>query len=366
MRLSILDRYMLRETALNWFAVTLVLLLILVGNRFARFVGVAAAGAVPVHTLLTLIGLSSLQNLVYLIPASQLLAIMLALGRMYRDNEMTAVGACGVGVVRFYKPFLVLAVVLAAITALLSLWLGPLSMRRVDALEHAAKHGLDLSVLTPGHFQPLPHGRGVFYASARGQDKGTLKNVFIQLNGKRGNNIIVASQALVRRKPDGQRQFVLLDGRRYEGRAGQADFRIMKFSEYGINLPRQKRGFNPNDRELESTARLMGSSKQADQAQLQWRFSPPLMVLLVTLLAVPLAYIRPRQGRYAKLVLGVLIYVAYANLLGVSQSWVAHGKLPPPIGLWWVHLLLAGLGLFLLARREGWRSGRSRRSRDGA
>jgi lipopolysaccharide export system permease protein len=356
MRFTTLDRYMMRETALNWAAVTLVLLLVLIGNRFARFVGVAAAGAVPAHTLVTLIGLSSLQNLIYIIPASQLLAIMLALGRMYRDNEMTAISACGVGVARFYKPFFVFAIVLTVVSALLSLWLGPNALRTVDKLENTAKHKLELSALSPGHFQTLPHGRGIFYAQGREGGGGGLQGVFIKLKRKGEESIIVARRAVARHDPEtGQRQFVLLNGRRYQGRPGQGDFRIMRFSEYGIDLPTPTWHINPDNRELKPTTELLASDNPADRAQWQWRLSPPLMVLLVTLLAVPLAYLRPRQGRYAKVILAVLIYVAYANLLGVAQSWVSHGQLSPAIGLWWVHVLLAVLGLFLLVRRTGWR-----------
>src|SRR5690625_2700215 len=184
---SILDRYLLRETTKNWLAITLVLVLILLGNRFARFVGVAAAGALPLHVLLTLIGLSSLQNLVYIIPASQMLAIMLALGRMYRDSEITAISACGTGVIRFFKPFLVLGIILTILTAILSLWLGPLALRRVTVLENTAKHSLEVSALRPGHFQKIPGAKGVFYARARSDVEGGLKDIFIRFRSQHGN-----------------------------------------------------------------------------------------------------------------------------------------------------------------------------------
>src|SRR5699024_6807328 len=173
-------------------------------------------------------------------------------------------------------------------------------------------------------------------------------------------------RAVARTNPEtGERQIVLLDGRRYEGTAGQADFRIMTFSEYGVNLPSKTATYNPGSLDQKPTSELLNSEKPADRAQLQWRISSPLMVLLLTLLAVPLAYLRPRQGRYAKIIVGVLIYVAYANMLGVAQSWISEGALSPLIGVWWVHLLVVGLGLVLLGRRQGWRLWRygGRRSR---
>ena len=119
MRQTILDRYLLREAGASWLAVTFVLLAIMLSTRFARYLAQAAAGELPRELLFKVAALSSLQYLVILIPVSLMLAIMLSLGRLYRDSEIAAMMGCGVGLGALYRPFIVLGGALALMTAAL-------------------------------------------------------------------------------------------------------------------------------------------------------------------------------------------------------------------------------------------------------
>src|SRR5713226_7652960 len=132
MKGAILQRYLLREAAAAWVAVTVALLAIMLATRFARYLAVAASGKLPKELLLQVVALSSMQYLMVLIPVSLLLAIMLSLGRLYKDQEMTAMTACGIGSARLYRPFLVLAVLLALAGGALSFVIGPWAGRRAD------------------------------------------------------------------------------------------------------------------------------------------------------------------------------------------------------------------------------------------
>ena len=109
-------------------------------------------------------------------------------------------------------------------------------------------------------------------------------------------------------------------------------------------------------RKLRETGELVGSPDPEDQAELHWRIAAPLSVLLLALLAVPLAHTSPRAGRYGKLVLGILAYLVYSNLLALGQAWVAKGYVPSAVGLWWVHGLAAVAAFWLIAQRLGWRA----------
>jgi lipopolysaccharide export system permease protein len=107
-------------------------------------------------------------------------------------------------------------------------------------------------------------------------------------------------------------------------------------------------------RKLRETRQLFASEDPEDQAELQWRIAAPMSVLLLALLAIPLAHTSPRAGRYGKLVLGILAYLVYSNLLALAQAWVAKGYVAPAVGLWWVHALALVAALWLTARRLGW------------
>jgi lipopolysaccharide export system permease protein len=350
----ILDRYILREVTLTWLAVTGVLLVILVSNQLARVLERAAESRFPREVVLMLIGFTSLQNLTVLIPVGLLLAIVLAFGRLYHESEMSAVHACGVGVMRLYVPVLSLTVLLAIVLAWLSLVLAPRAAERVQELRGAALRDAQFGNLEPGRFRTVGGTGVVFYAAAVERD-GTLRDVFVKRNEGNRIEIAVAERARHLVSQDGLLHTLILEqGRRYEGVPGSRAFRITEFDEHGIpvRLPEAARG--SSGVELKSTSALLASSKLDDRAELQWRFSIPLMAFVLTLLAVPLARLRPRQGRYARIGIAILLYFVYSNLLAAAKVWVARGVVPEALGLWWVHAALVALALLALFRQEIW------------
>lgn len=354
---GVLHRYLLREGLLAWLGVTTVLLAIMLSTRFARFLADAAAGRLPREFLLNIAGLSSLQYLVILIPVSLLLAVLLALGRMYRDQEISAMAGCGVGPGVLYRPFLLLAVCLAALTAALSFQIGPWAGRQADALFRDAQRLIKFTPFEAGRFKELAGGRAVFYAASVGGLDGTLDTVFARLQDRRGASILTAQRGTQALDPQtGERVLTLEQGYRYAGEPGRGDFNILHFDTLTTRVAPPPMPYLSGKRKLRETQQLLGSDDPEDQAELQWRIAAPLSVLLLTLLAVPLAHTSPRAGRYGKLVLGILAYLVYSNLLALAQAWVAKGYVPPAIGLWWVHALAGICAFWLIAHRVGWRT----------
>ncbi len=350
----ILDRYILREVTLAWLAVTGVLLVILVTNQLARALERAAESRFPREVVLALIGFTSLENLTVLIPVGLLLAIVLAFGRLYHESEMAAVHACGVGVLRLYLPVLWLTFMLAALLAWLALALAPRAAERVQELRGVALRDAQFGNLEPGRFRTVGGGDAVFYAAAVDGDR-TLRDVFVKRNRGERVEIAVAQRARHHVSENGLlHTLVLEEGLRYEGIPGTREFRVTEFEEHGIPVRLPEAGVSVSDVELKPTRELLASSDPADRAELQWRLSMPIMAFVLTLLAVPLARLRPRQGRYARIGLAILLYFVYSNLLSAAKVWVAKGTLPEALGLWWVHALLIALALFVLLRRDIW------------
>lgn len=350
---AIASRYILREAAQTWLAVTGVLLLILVTNQFAKVLGDAASNKVPREALLLVMGLTSLQYLTILIPVGLFLAILLALGRLYRDSEMYALMACGVGPAQLYRPVMTLALVLAAVVGWLALDVSPSAIREVRRIGQEARARADLRIMEPGRFVKFGQADAVVYAEQVTAD-GHLHNVFVQRRRDGIIEVIVAAEAHQQDTPDPNiKMLTFANGRRYEGEPGSARFKVVEFVEHGIpySLPSQVPvSFGAKGR---SVGALLESGSLADVAELQWRISVPLMVLVLALLAVPLGRSSPRQGRYAGLVVGLLVYFSYSNLLGVARVWVERGKVPPLLGLWWVHAGFIAAALLLLAVRYG-------------
>lgn len=354
MRPLILDRYLFREAGLTWLAVTLVLLAIMLSTRFARFLGLAASGGLPEDLLLKVVALSSIQYLVILIPVSLLLAIMLALGRLYRDSEMAAVAACGVGLGMLYRPFIRLAVALAAITAILSFALSPWAGRTADFLIKQAQQQLAFSAFEPGQFRTIPGVPAVFYVASRDAETGQMEEIFVRDYGEGRAGVLSARRGQERTDAQtGDRTLALQHGYRYEGVAGTGAWRVLEFDENGFRFPAPEFVYEVGKRKIAPTAALIESGRPEDLAELQWRASAPITVLLLALLAVPLAHTTPRQGRYGKLVFGIVAYVIYVNILGVAQAWVGKGLIPAWLGMWWVHALVLLAAVWLYMRRDG-------------
>ena len=108
-------------------------------------------------------------------------------------------------------------------------------------------------------------------------------------------------------------------------------------------------------------AALWASSDPADRAEFHWRLGVPLTLLVLTVLAVPLARTEPRKGRFAGLGSAVLVYLIYANLLAAGRGWLARDQVPEVLGLWWVHgLFLVAAGLMLFVQQGLWLQWRRR------
>ncbi|WP_420464832.1 LPS export ABC transporter permease LptF [Panacagrimonas sp.] len=352
---STLDRYLLRETLAATLAVTLVLLAIMLSARFARFLAAVATGDLPRDLLALVVGLSSLQYLVLLLPAALLLAVMLTLGRLYKDSEIAAMMGCGVSLGGLYRPFLGLSVLMAIITAWLAFDAGPWAGRQVDFISKDARRLVQYTPFEPGRFREVGGGRAVFYTEQLDATGEKLTTVFARIQEDDSESVVIASEGRqVIDTQTGERHVTLYGGWRYAGTPGQASFEVVRFEEFETRITPPDFVYASSKRKLSTTADLWASDDPEDQAELAWRVAAPVSVLVLGLLAVPLAHLRPRQGRYGKLVIGIVLYLLYSNLLGLGQAWIAKGQVPPWIGLWWVHLLFGAGALWLFARRQGW------------
>lgn len=356
----LLNRYLLREVGQTWIAVTLVLLLILATNQFAAVLGEAAASQIPRDAIVRVMGLTMIQYLTILVPLSFFLAIMLSLGRLYHDSEMAAMMACGIGPAQLYRPLLLLGFLLASGVAWVALVVAPSAVREVQTFAEIARRDTGLGLLEPGRFISFGDSNAVMYAESLTGDQH-LHKVFVQRRNGDRVEIILAEEAWQVVADDGRyRELIFARGRRYEGRPGEARFRIVEFAEHGIPfvIP-VARGSALGPDEQTMTA-LLASAAPADRAELHWRLGPALTLLVLTIIAVPLAKTEPRRGRFSGLAAAILVYVIYATLLAAGRGWLERGQVPEISGLWWVHgvFLLAALLMLLVQRgtlRKWWR-----------
>lgn len=353
MKPAIVDRYLFFECAKAWAGVAAVMLVLTLGMGFARFVSQVTAGDVPTDALLTVVFFSVLKNLEIVLPVSALLAVLLTVGRLCRDNEMAALAAGGVGFLRLYRSIGLFALLLVLLLAWLSFYVSPAASRSLEQLRATAAT-IIMATVEPGRFTVLDGGKAVFYAGAV-EANGALRNVFIrlELDGKDAAAILTAPRAAYRvNAHTGEQTLILYDGWRYRGTPGQADYRITAFTEHGVSVGRSARTPELAVQQM-PTVRLLASPNLDAWAELQTRIALPLSLLLLVFLAVPLGMQPPRAGYYPRLILGIVIFVAYANALRLGNVWLLNGVVPRELGLWWVHGLVVVLAGLLLAHRSG-------------
>jgi lipopolysaccharide export system permease protein len=349
--LTRLDRYLLREVTVTFVAVTGVLLVILLSNQLARVLGQAVSNGFPRSVVLTLIGLTTLQQLTVLVPIGLFLGIVLALGRLYHESEMTAMAACGVGTVSIYRPLALLTAAVVVALAALSYQIVPAAGSRAQQIRLEALRAAQFGSLEAGRFRSFAGGDVVFYAE-RVRPNGQLEGVFVQRRVEDRVEIAVAERAEQRGAGQSEQLFVLFDGRRYEGVPGALEWRVVTFREHGIPVRLPQVRAKSEKLSVRPTRALLGSRNAAERSELAWRTAVPVMALALMLLAVPLAKLRPRQGRFTRVGFAVLAYFVYSNLVAALRVWIEKDSPGGALGMWWVHLLPIGLAAWLVWRDE--------------
>jgi len=349
----IVFRYLSREVLLTLSAVSAVLLVIIMSGRFVKFLAQAAAGALDPGSLFLIMGYRMPGMLQLILPLGLFLGILLAYGRLYLESEMTVLSATGMSQQRLLAMTMVPAAGVALVVAWLSMSLAPQGAMQFQLLLNKQDAMTEFDTLEPGRFQSLSDGSRVTYTETMTDDRSNLGGVFIsqknlgQNQKDRGISILVADSGRQEIRPDGNRYLILENGYRYDGSPGLADYRAIKYDTYGVMLPKAEISDEVTDRDALPTSSLFGSPELRSIAELQWRLSLPLLVFIVTLMAVPLSRVNPRQGRFLKLLPAILLYMAYLTILISARGSLEKGKLPPALGLWWVHgvFLMIGLGL---------------------
>jgi len=351
----VIERYLTKEILHNLLAVLAVILLIFMGRYFARYLGWAAEGFISGSIVFDLLVLRTLSAMNLIIPFGLYIAIFLAFGRLYKDSEMTALSASGIGPQRILRSMFWLTLSVSAVVAVLSLLVSPWSFEKALQIQERAEASGRLEGVLAGHFNRVNAKRkAVIYVEGVSEDRKRISNVFVQMSDGNTLDIYSAKSAFYDRSDTtGERYIVLSEGHRYVGIPGEADFRIQSYEKSAFRVePPKIVEKNRTQRALSSTE-LMRSTDVKDRAEFYWRLSLPLSTFLLAMLAMLLSKTSPRRGRFAKLFLAILVLVIYNNMVTVSRSWVERGVLPPELGMWYVHIIAFTAIVFFLYRQIG-------------
>ncbi len=343
----IIDRYLIREICKPLVAVCAVMVVILASYRAAQYLAEAVAGVSSGQIVLYLVLLKILVALEVLLPTTLFLSVVIALGRLYTDFEMTALFACGVGISRVLRAVIYVSVPLALVVACLSLYVRPWAYQKGHWLKAQAKTSLDISKWKEDSFYKIRGMDRIIYADEIHQGEDRAEGVFIQ--SAHGDKVQVIYAKQVYQQADnktGKKVLLFLDGYLYEFSRTENEGHIMKFQQSTLALEPEGIALDYK-RKAASTRKLAYSVRPEDVAEFQWRLSTPLSTLLLALLGIPLSRTAPRRGKYGRVAVAVLIFALYYNTSAMAKNWVEQGVVGSMPGLWWVVALLGTLVLVL-------------------
>jgi len=314
-----------------------------------RYLEDSVQGQLPGSTVILLTLLRIAIALEVLLQTTLYLSVMIAFGRLYRDSEMTGLFACGIRMTRVLRPVFFVAITAGLLVACFSLYIRPWAWNQFFTLKARAVANFDMTRMKGGNFYEIEDGKTVIFADTVDNRTDQAQGVFMQTNRHGKMQIIYAQEGNQYPQEATEDPVVVLhNGRMYEFSGAEKECEILQFGT--LEMPLVSKDGMPLEQRVKavSTEQLMPSTDREEIAEIQWRLTAPFSTILLALLGVPLSRSSPRQGKYAKVPLGILVFAVYYNLSAITKKWVGQGVVGTIPGIWWTQVLLAGLLLVLL------------------
>ncbi len=348
--MGIAFRYVSRELLAVFFVTAVVLLVIALGGRFMGYLQDAALGKHSADALLRIIALRVPEFLQLTLPFSFYIALVLTAARLYADQEMTVLVTSGSSPAQVMLWIGVSALVVASAVVCLSVQVTPRALGALERFLSSERVEREFETMTPGVFHSFNDGARVTYSESASPDKRELSRVFIAAEVQ-GHSVTIWAQRGTQYIDaiTGSRFMLLRAGRRYEGEIGRTPFRVVRFETLSQRIEQRDPALADIELDAQPTS-LLRRDDPRSTAELHWRFALPLMTLIAVPIGFVLARVRPREGRFARIVPAVLAFLAYYFVLLVNRNALAVGYLSNAVGMWPAHAAFAAVGVVLLRR----------------
>ncbi|MGH8120474.1 MAG: LPS export ABC transporter permease LptF [Gammaproteobacteria bacterium] len=340
----IIRRYIYREILHRLLWIAVFLFLIVMTNKLVDYLAEAASGKIPGSFVFRFLWLKMLAVQPEVLPLVLFLAVTLAFSRLNQDNELAVMAAAGIGKksqLRLVTRFALLFCIIVGFAAFAA---APWAKAEISSLKVKAWQEANISGIVPGKFKELGSGDSVVYVEELSSDKRSMENIFFQSMRDRNSSVLKSASARLEiDRNSGDRFIIFENGSRYQGRPGSLDYKITRYAKYVVLIEPNEEKSGHASAEIISTLTLLSAGPGTQMAELQWRISSVLACLLLALLGVLLNQYPFGQKPFTLMLLGILVYFVYHNLLGISRSLMENEKIPAYLGLWWVHVLLLAI-----------------------
>jgi lipopolysaccharide export system permease protein len=346
------DQTLRRDLARTFGGTLVVILTIVLTMMLIRTLGQAAGGAVAPQDVMLLLGYTALGHLPTMLALSLFIAIVVCVGRMYRESEMAIWFASGVPLARFVRPVLAMAWPVLVVIAALVLLVWPWGNRQSADLKARYEQRSDLSRVAPGVFQSSRDGKRVFFVERESPQSIDAKNVFI-LSTIGDREAVTSAQSGRLRVENSERWLTLDAGQRNEQDNKTGDKQIARFESYRILVDEEDaRKAQAQPPRAMSTLGLIQDPTAKHQGELAWRLGLVFGAANLMLLALGLSATNPRRASNWNLLFALLSFVVYYNLISLSQAWVSSSKAEFGVMLLALHGIVFALALALIWWRD--------------
>jgi lipopolysaccharide export system permease protein len=350
--MQILARYLRRQAIKTTLVVLMLLFLLMIGTLFTSTLRAIARGVLPPELLFIELSLRSVDVLSILIPLSFYLGVLTSLSQLYRNQEAVMMHAFGWSTKQMARALMPLVALVFVLMMVISLVVAPNAARISKELTTKANEQISLMGLTEGKFQKFFSDEGVIFVEKIESETRRVENVFANIHHPDRIDTVTAEYGY-QFEEGGHKYIALFNGYRNEGVPGTRAYQMMKFDRNDIKLPDLDEEIARLDEQSKTTLVLLASEDVVEQAQLHWRLSPPLSVVVLFLLAMALSKTSHREARFINLVVGVLAYAFMVNLLTIGHSLLEQGEVSLHMGLWWVYLLFVAYAFWRIRALDG-------------
>ena len=349
----IIHRSLIKEVLRTSLVVTVIVISIFLVLRVMGFLSQAAEGIIPVDSVLILVSLKMIAYLDVMLPLMFYIAILMVMGRWYKEHEMAILSSSGLSLVDLLKPLLLLIIIVASLVALFSFWLTPLSLAKGYQIENEYRQRNDITGVIPGIFVESKTGNAVYFVEKYNKEAGEYENVFLYKNSFNREGVVVAERATqVLDQETGDEFLVLLDGSRYEGEPGTPEYRVIDFERYALRIETKQKPLTALPVRARANAEISQSDDPRMKSEWYWRIAKVFLVPILAVFALALSYVDSRGGKSSGMFVAFVIYFVYSNILNYMVALVQKGQVQTPILIWLTHVIFAFLAMFFLYRRN--------------
>ena len=358
---NLISKYLIRNLIIFFSGITFIIALIVFGNQFVLTVQESVQHGIPIQELMPLVGLNMLREIPIILTLSLFLSIIISISQLYKNSEAVVMNSIGIGDKSFISLIQPIIVFSFIIVFILSIFAVPWAKQQKNIAEDKTLNASEFSFITEGKFETFKNGDIVFYASESenidAANEQNMEEIFIYAIDNENPIIVLASKATKYEDNISKSIYLRLkDGVRYQGLPGSNNINILDFELYDLEIVSgdiQKTISNFSEIEEKSTFELIKEGGPLANAEVQWRFSQPISILILTVFGVYLGKSSPRTGKGINILIGLVFFMLYNNGLLIAKTSIENNELNPFIGLWSIHILLAIFLIIFSQFREG-------------